>query len=147
MTRFLKTIAFLLVLGAGLYFGAGYLASCNNEEEMKEEANASTVGIQKGAVPALWTSDGDGKIPPQKVEKKVETPPVEEVIVEQPQEEVQPQPVEAPVQQPQMVVPQVQTAPVATQPVPQAQPAPDAKQESKPAPKAEEPAAQPGAGD
>ena len=143
MTIFLKSAAWLLLLGPVFSF-----SSCRNEQEMREEEQASVVGIEKGVVSELWTSDADGKIQPQKVEKKEEPAPAEEVKPEVPEEIVE----EAEVvtqEQPQVVAqqPAPQQMPAPQQVAPQPQSKPEPKPEPKPAPKAEEKPAPQNSGD
>ena len=137
MTIFLKSATCLLLLGPVFSFH-----SCRNEEEIREEEQASVVGIETGVAPALWTSDSDGKSEPQELKKKDEPAPVEEVKPEVPEEIVEEREVMTR-EQPQIAmqpVPQI-TTPQQVTPQPQSTPEP------KPAPKAEEKPAPQNSGD
>ena len=133
MTIFLKSAAWLLLLGPVFSF-----PSCRNQEEIREEEQASVVGIEKGVAPALWTSDADGKIEPQEVKKKDEPAPVEGVKPEVPDEIVEEVEVVSR-EQPQIAMqpaPQI-TTPQQVTPQPQSTPEPKPaapKSEEKPAP-------------
>ena len=114
MTRFLKTTGCLLVFGSMIAF-----SSCKNEEEQREEANASVVNIEKGVADPVWTSDSENAPKSKKEVQKAETP-APQVEEPQPQEMMQ-----------QMVEESAEGAPKAEQP------APAPKQEVKPEPKPE----------
>ena len=103
MTRFLKSAACIVALSSALL-----LASCSNEEAEREEQNASVVGIEKGAAPAVWTSDAEGTPVDPATQGKVET--VAEVQMDDLQEERQ----EEVAQEPQESSPEIkQEAPAA----------------------------------
>ena len=74
----------MLLLG-----GLCALSSCKNDDEAREEANASVVNIEKDAAPEMWTSEGDGSLPSEQNLKP--EPPKEEVK----EETFEPQPVQA----------------------------------------------------
>ena len=69
MKILLKATACLLISGFV------FLNSCKNEDEMREEANASVVNVEKGVAPAVWTTETEGAKPDKKKEKQEEPIP------------------------------------------------------------------------
>lgn len=127
MTRFLKSTACVLGLAVAVV-----LPSCKNEEEQREEANASIVNIEKGVTDPVWTSDIEAPAALPKEDKQEiaseqevkEEQSVEQIQQDQPVEQVQTQTVSRQDQPKPEIKPQVK---------PQAQPElnPQSKQELK----------------
>ena len=91
MKLFLKYSAGILAVVLACGF-----ASCKNDKEIQEEANASTVNIEKGVASPVWTPEGESaQKPATDQETRIETQPqVEEMAPEVDAPEVELAPVE-----------------------------------------------------
>ena len=91
MTGFQKTATIALALTALLP-----ISSCKNDEEQREEANASVVNIEKGVADPVWTTDAE-PVAVSSETKQAETPApepaepqeAEQAPEEEPRQEVQ----------------------------------------------------------